>query len=363
MENYILHRLLLIAAVLITLFTMLLPSYSSLAQEPSPILPVNPGIVAYAEAFSISIEEAERRLNLQGEMSDLQTKIIEREPLYAGSWTQHEPEFGLVVAFKSPDGQAIIQKYLEGIEWADLVIVQEAPFTDDELFEIYGIVKEAANKTGIPFESGPNYRTSTLDFFTPQPEELRVKLEAAETLQPHLKHINIIYQEALSVPAQVSDSPAPFWLEWLISIFRGYAWNPLAPGMEPLQPSSPLIPGKNTSLLENRWRLTQVVWQERQIDWEQIGPVFISFDMQGLMGIWAVNCNAASFIIVAEDERHYQLVPAESTAIGCGELGDQQERNLHDAIGATTEYELQGNQLILSGKDVSVLAEIEPPSP
>lgn len=235
MKKHILYRPVMVITTMMMLLVMLLPLQSTLAQTPNPTPEVNPMVAAYAEAFSLSYEEAERRLILQDEMDSLETKIREGEPFYAGSWMQHEPEFGLVVAFKSPDGKAIIQKYLEEIEWADLVMVQEAPFTDDELDEIYVIVKEAADKTEIPFESGPNYRTSTLDFFTPQPEELRMKLEAAETIQPYLKHINIVYQEALSVPLETNDSPALFWLEWFSRLI-----NMFASEIAPPQPASPM---------------------------------------------------------------------------------------------------------------------------
>ncbi len=235
MKRHSHHRMFLFIATLILSFVISPGVQRSFAQEAEPVPQVNSMITSYAEAFSLSYEEAERRLILQDEMDSLETKIREGEPFYAGSWMQHEPEFGLVVAFKSPDGKAIIQKYLEEIEWADLVMVQEAPFTDDELDEIYVIVKEAADKTEIPFESGPNYRTSTLDFFTPQPEELRMKLEAAETIQPYLKHINIVYQEALSVPLETNDSPALFWLEWFSRLI-----NMFASEIAPPQPASPM---------------------------------------------------------------------------------------------------------------------------
>ena len=128
------------------------------------------------------------------------------------------------------------------------------------------------------------------------------------------------------------------------------------------QPESPLIPGQNTPLAQHDWRIVEASRAGRPIQIAAIAPVLLSFEAKrGLLGVHALYCNAASAIIVASDAHHYRLVPAESTAKHCG-TGQQQENDLHAAVLATTEYELRGNQLILSGQDVRIVAEIEPPS-
>jgi hypothetical protein len=155
--------------------------------------------------FGLTYEEAERRLLLQSEMDKLEQRVIEAEPAYAGSWMVHEPEFGLVVAFAAPNGEELIQPYLEGIEWADLVRVQQSPYTDDELYDITTQVNNAARATGVPFASGSNFQTSKVTLYTPYPEELRHQLEIQEAMQPYLDDIEILYQESMGVPADEQE--------------------------------------------------------------------------------------------------------------------------------------------------------------
>jgi len=95
----------------------------------SPLPEPDPIILEYARTLGLSNEEAGQRLKLQNEMDALESKIREGEPTYAGSWTVHQPNFGLVVSFATPNGEEKIRKYLDGIEWANLVSVQQSPFT------------------------------------------------------------------------------------------------------------------------------------------------------------------------------------------------------------------------------------------
>lgn len=161
----------------------------------------NPMVTMYAEAMRIPYAEAERRLILQAEMSLLESKIIAGELLYAGSWMEHQPEFGLVVGFASPDGETLIQKYLVGILWANLVHVKQMPYTIVELSAIAEKVQQVAYQTGIPFAAGTNIPEAKVTFYTPYPEELRRQLEADATLQPYLEEIEYVYQETFAVPA------------------------------------------------------------------------------------------------------------------------------------------------------------------
>jgi len=163
----------------------------------------DPGVASYAKLIGISTEEAERRLKLQGEMDGLERKVLEGEPTYAGSWTIHEPEFGLVIAFAAADGEEKLSPYLEGIDWANLVKVQQLPYTDDELLQILEKVNAAAKETGIPFESGANPRTAKVDIYTPEPDKLRSTLEAQNKIPDYMDDISLIFQESLSIPLEL----------------------------------------------------------------------------------------------------------------------------------------------------------------
>jgi len=163
----------------------------------------DPGVESYAKLIGISLEEAGRRLKLQIEMDSLERKVLEGEPSYAGSWTMHEPEFGLVIAFAAEDGAEKLKPYLEGIEWANLVKVQQSPYTDEELVQILEKVTSAARDTGVPFEIGANPRTAKADIYTPEPDKLRTELEAQNKIPDYMDDISFLFQEFLSEPQQL----------------------------------------------------------------------------------------------------------------------------------------------------------------
>ncbi|MFN8439610.1 MAG: META domain-containing protein [Caldilineaceae bacterium] len=121
------------------------------------------------------------------------------------------------------------------------------------------------------------------------------------------------------------------------------------------QPESPLIPGQSTVLLENRWRIVEITHHNAPIAFNAIQPIYLTFISNGTLAVRAINCNAGGYYIDAIDHRHYRLVPGSITAMGCGEIGNKQESALHEALMATTEFELQGEQLILRGGGVKIV--------
>jgi|GEM_PF-1571632 len=163
---------------------------------------IEPYIQMYADALDISYTEAKRRLALQGEMGDLQSRVITGESaIFAGTWIQHQPEFRLLFAFKAPNGAEIIQPYLEGIAWADLVKTQEARYTLAELETLQDQIIQIARTVSTSFASGLNIPEGKVRFYTPDPEELRSQLEALEEMQAYLDLIEYIKESNGAAPA------------------------------------------------------------------------------------------------------------------------------------------------------------------
>lgn len=119
--------------------------------------------------------------------------------------------------------------------------------------------------------------------------------------------------------------------------------------------------GKNLTLAENRWRVIEIMQDEQQVAFDVIQPIYITFSTNGFLGVRAMNCNSGGYSIIAESEQSYRLVPGNSTAKGCGGIGDKQEADIHTAIAATVKYELKNKQLILTGEGVQVVLEIDNP--
>jgi len=176
-------------------------------ETPQPPGGVVPGAAEYAEAFQVSEEETIRRLQLQTEMNDLVNIIAENEPQFAAAWIVHEPEFGLVVSFTTPNGEVRLRRYLEEIEWADIVHAEQSPLSHGELESIQRQLYNVDRKTDIPFESGVAFPPGKVHIYTPQPEAMNEYLQSLPSLKNRLEHIKVIYQETLSVEDTYSIRP------------------------------------------------------------------------------------------------------------------------------------------------------------
>ncbi|MBI3960097.1 MAG: META domain-containing protein [Chloroflexi bacterium] len=154
-----------------------------------------------------------------------------------------------------------------------------------------------------------------------------------------------------------------FWL--LLSVLLLVAAC-VPPAAQPTQatstpPVSPLIPGSNRTLAENRWRLVEIQFHGEDVKFDSLAPVYFTFWGDGHLGYRTTDCNATSFTIVTENERHYRLTPNISTAMSCSEIQYSQSSGIHRAVMATTEYEMEGNQLVLFGDGVRITLEIDNP--
>lgn len=128
----------------------------------------------------------------------------------------------------------------------------------------------------------------------------------------------------------------------------------------PTPPVSPLIPGDNSKLIDNRWHLIQVHHEGKQVEFGALDPVYISFDKAGSLTLEA-GCPAVGHWIYAKDDNHYQLSTGESPAVLCKPLETQQFDAVEDALQSTTEYEIQNDKLFLKGANSMLIFEIDDP--
>ena len=106
------------------------------------------------------------------------------------------------------------------------------------------------------------------------------------------------------------------------------------------QPESPLIPGKNVALTENRWRLLEIIYLGTNVAFDAIQPIYVTFSLRGQLAFSTTECNGAGFTIIAESEYQYRLIPGTMTAMGCGEVGDKQFSDVYRGIAFTIAFEL-----------------------
>lgn len=137
----------------------------------------------FARDANITVEEAYRRLRLQGPIGELNARLTENEAAtFAGLWIQHEPEYGVVVRF-TEDGEETLRPYVEGTELAALVEVRGADYTLDELSAIQTEAHDLANALGFQVSSGQNVRENRVELFVPDRAAFEAALaEGGETL-------------------------------------------------------------------------------------------------------------------------------------------------------------------------------------
>ena len=134
----------------------------------------------------------------------------------------------------------------------------------------------------------------------------------------------------------------------LLFVFLCTACVPPGPPPGP-PPESPLIPNQVPVLLENQWRLTEIIYNGARRNFDSIAPILVKFP-PGRLSYSA--CNAGWFFLDTtgvEDANEYRLIAGPSTARGCPNGETEQGVIFFQALQATNRYEIEGDTLILSG--------------
>ena len=108
---------------------------------------------AYASDYGVTVEEARRRLTLQGSVGILQEDLVDSESdTFGGLWIQHEPEFRIVARF-TEDGESTVRPYVTDEALSGLVDVQSADSTLDDLEAAQDEAMTTVDGLGVQAES------------------------------------------------------------------------------------------------------------------------------------------------------------------------------------------------------------------
>ncbi len=148
------------------------------------------------------------------------------------------------------------------------------------------------------------------------------------------------------------------WLLVLL-VLSVSACHPLVPSAQlPIaQPTSPLIPGKTLGLVNARWQVREIIYQDQVIVFDAIQPIRVEMGVEGYLQVRMTGCNTITFRMAAESDRHYQLVDGVVTLMECPEPANSQTGDVFNAFVATTELELVGTQLRLTGVSTRIVLE------
>ena len=127
---------------------------------------------AYASDYGVTVEEARRRLTLQGPVGVLDEQLVNNaSSTFAGIWIQHEPAFRIIASF-TRDGQTTVRPYVAGGPLDGLVDVRTADATLDELVVIQNDFMTKISGLNVRVESLIDIKTNRVKLLVVERDRL-----------------------------------------------------------------------------------------------------------------------------------------------------------------------------------------------
>lgn len=138
----------------------------SIAQENEALMK---DAYAYATTMGVDLDEAVRRLHLQGEIGNLNATLVANEgDTFAGLWIQHQPAYRVIVQF-TRDGEVTIRSYIAHGPLASVVEIHAARVTVNELESARAQAAQIAGTLNIPASSGINVLENRAELYVLDP--------------------------------------------------------------------------------------------------------------------------------------------------------------------------------------------------
>ena len=156
----------------------------------------------YAVQFGTTVDEAERRLNLQEAIGKLDHKLTTGESdTFAGLWIQHEPDFKVIVKF-TEGGESTLRRYISGGDLEDLVEVGTAANTMASLRQAQTDAKSASDSIEVLTESGINVFENRAELYILDKDSFNSLLESEGLELPQnvsVKQVDEFSSQATSI--------------------------------------------------------------------------------------------------------------------------------------------------------------------
>jgi antitoxin component of RelBE/YafQ-DinJ toxin-antitoxin module len=139
---------------------------------------------AYASVMGVDTDEAIRRLQLQGDIGELNRELTEEEgETFAGLWIQHQPEYRVIVMF-TRDSETILQSYVRDRALAGLVEAHTTHTTLKELETARSQAVQTVSNLGIRVSSAINIPNNRAELYVLDPAQLTESLRKTNTRLP-----------------------------------------------------------------------------------------------------------------------------------------------------------------------------------
>lgn len=153
----------------------------------------------YADAFGIELDEAIRRLELQGRLLDQPLALEQNEAdRFGGIFWEHEPEYRLVVMMTDGDEEAV-REYFDDPDLLEILEVREVEYTQDELRETQREYTELLHELGIRVSSSTMIQDNRVEIYHADPSIVEDALASAGEELP--EHVVIIESEEVDEEA------------------------------------------------------------------------------------------------------------------------------------------------------------------
>jgi chitodextrinase len=175
------------------------PLFAQKSKAPSPALLQD--AASYAAQNEVSVDEAARRLGLQGEIGRLAETLTRQEPNFAGLWIEHKPQFKVVVRFhqdKSAEGR--LRTRLAGSPLADVLVETRAAGASLAQLETRRTAAlQRIRRHGIPVDTDINIQENRVEIQSDRAQTLRAAVAAERASLPERVEI-------LAVPGLAKQS-------------------------------------------------------------------------------------------------------------------------------------------------------------
>ena len=150
----------------------------------------------YASHVGVSLEEAQRRLELQSLAGDLNAELNDREGrTFAGLWIEHTPRYRIIVQF-TQNAQETIALYVHSDELAEVIEVRTADASLAELREAQSEALEAIRAENILVESGIDIKANKVKIYVTERNRLDDAIESGKVRLPD--NVDIVTVPAMS---------------------------------------------------------------------------------------------------------------------------------------------------------------------
>lgn len=130
--------------------------------------------------------------------------------------------------------------------------------------------------------------------------------------------------------------------------------------LEPVTQSPLPPPFQDPILLDNRWELVSLVVDGTAIDYNSIQPLYIRFYTESLQYSSPL-CAGGGVPVTLKPNQTFLVGKGMVASVDCGQVRNHQKYLVGESLSGLTSYELNENEVLLTGKNVTATLILDTP--